>query len=232
MRHTPTTLLDTTLTVESPEGIELQLSPAGPVVRAYAAVIDLLIRATILGALALGLSVFGRMGMGLSLVIFFLLEWFYPVYFEVRHQGATPGKRLFGIRVLNTDATPVGLSASMIRNLLRSVDMLPGIYTVGLLSTLFSRHFQRLGDIVAGTVVIYANRYTQSSESNGIEAIVPSLPLLPDEQQALLNFSERSPQLTPERSRELANLCGPLIQGEPRPYRHLLGIANWLKERA
>ncbi len=228
----PESPLDTTLTLETPEGIELHLSLAGPVVRAYAALVDLLIRGLVFALVGLGLSVFGRMGIGLALLAFFLMEWFYPVYFEVRHQGATPGKRLFGLRVVNTDATPVGLGGSMIRNLLRSVDILPGLYTVGLLATLFSRHFQRLGDTVAGTVVIYDRPYKIPASENGIEAIAPTLPLLPEEQQALITFSNRSAQLTPERSRELAKLCGPLVENQPRPYRHLLGIANWLKARA
>ena len=95
------------------------------------------------------------LGQGLMLLGFFLLEWFYPVFFELR-SGATPGKRAMGLRVVHDDGTPVGAVASVIRNLLRVADFLPLFYAAGLVSCLVDRDFRRLGDLAAGTLVVHS----------------------------------------------------------------------------
>ncbi|MEZ5450434.1 MAG: RDD family protein [Thiolinea sp.] len=111
--------LDSTYTVNTPEGIALELSPAGPVPRTLAWTIDLAIRGAISLFLFLILAFMGRMGTGIALILVFLLEWFYPVWFELRHEGQTPGKKLLQIYVAQLDASPVSPAASVIRNLLR-----------------------------------------------------------------------------------------------------------------
>ena len=78
----------------------------------------------------------------------------YPIWFEVKRDGATPGKRVMGIRVVQRNGAPVGWGPSVLRNLLRTADFLPVGYGFGLLSILFSGSFRRLGDLAAGTVVI------------------------------------------------------------------------------
>ena len=117
--------LDTTYTVNTPEGIALELSPAGPVPRLLAWLLDLLLRSLVNVALFLMLSTLGKTGAGIALILAFLLEWFYPVYFELRQQGQTPGKKMLDIYVAQADASPITPSASLVRNLLRVVDFLP-----------------------------------------------------------------------------------------------------------
>src|SRR5208282_5922974 len=94
-------------------------------------------------------------GMGLLLIILFLLEWFYPVAFEVLARGQTPGKKLMDLRVLRADGAPVGWSRSTVRSLLAFADFLPFGFAAGLTAMLVSRRFQRLGDLAAGTVVVH-----------------------------------------------------------------------------
>ena len=90
-------MLDTSRSIETPEGVELGLRLAGPVGRGYAWMIDLLIRFAVYIALGTVTGIFGAFGMGLYLIIVFLMEWFYPVIFELYNNGATPGKRSMGI---------------------------------------------------------------------------------------------------------------------------------------
>jgi uncharacterized RDD family membrane protein YckC len=108
----------------------LEFRLAGPIVRAAAWAIDAVIRAVLYLALAIIMSLFGGVGMAVMLIGFFLIEWFYPVIFEL-HNGATPGKRMMGILVIQDNGTPVTPSASVIRNLLRTADFLPVLYATG-----------------------------------------------------------------------------------------------------
>ena len=104
------------------------------------------------------LPLLGGAGMGLWLILMFLMEWFYPVLFEVLARGQTVGKMALGIRVLCDDGTPVGWYQSTVRNFLKFVDFLPVLYGAGLLSMLLQKDFKRLGDLAAGTLVVYAER--------------------------------------------------------------------------
>lgn len=222
-------MLDTYREIETPEGVELHLRAAGPVARALAFVIDLLLRGVILMLLSLGLSIVGRFGMGLFLIVVFLMEWFYPVLFEVYRQGETPGKHLFGLRVLNDNGTPVGWGPSLVRNLLRAVDFLPSFYGFGLASMLLNRDFKRLGDHAAGTVVVYQDRGLRTIEIPTAPAFAPPLSLNLVEQRAMITFAERSQRLTEGRSEELADLLTLLtgVQGRAGVQR-LYQMANWL----
>ncbi len=222
-------MLDTYRKIETPEGVELQLRAAGPVARVLAFAIDLMLRGVILILLSIGLSIVGNFGMGIFLIVVFLMEWFYPVLFEVYRQGETPGKRLFGLRVLNDNGTPVGWGPSLVRNLLRAVDFLPSFYGFGLASMLLSRDFKRLGDLAAGTVVVYQDRALRSIAIPAVSAFAPPLGLNLAEQRALITFAERSQRLTEDRSEELADLLTPLtgVQGRPGIQR-LYQMANWL----
>ena len=154
-------MLDTARDVPTPEGIELSLRLAGPSARALAWLIDLVVRVAVIAALGTVLGVLGKFGMGLILIIWFALEWLYPTAFEVWFAGATPGKRSLGLVVLHDDGTPIRLPASFTRNLLRAVDFMPVLYGFGLVSMLLSREFKRLGDIAAGTVVVYREAASQ-----------------------------------------------------------------------
>ena len=225
-------LLDTRLDFPTPEGITLQAVVAGPVVRAYAWLLDLLVRALLLVGLTLPLSALGHAGTGLTLILFFALTWFYHVGFEVLRGGATPGKRALGLQVVHDDLTPVGWQASLLRNLLRSVDLLPGTYALGLLAMLLGPRFQRLGDLVAGTLVIHARPGAWRLTLPETEPAPPPLALRGDEQQAILAYAQRQGQLSPARRAELAALLPALGGAGPDGPRRLLAIANWLAGRA
>src|SRR5262245_31026546 len=101
-RAVPGTALDTVVTAETPEGILLELRPAGLSPRFFAFLIDWLIRLAVIYALLLVVGVTGMSGVALAAItiFWFLLEWFYPVLFELSRSGASPGKRVFGLRVV------------------------------------------------------------------------------------------------------------------------------------
>lgn len=220
-------LLDTIRAVETPEGINLNLRFAGPVPRALAWSIDSLIKYSILFGALLLLSFLGQTGFGLWLIALFTIEWFYPVLFEVFREGATPGKKVFGIKVTSADGAPIDTSASLIRNLLRTVDFLPLVYGFGLLSMLLSRNFQRLGDLAADTLVIYCDKPIINPQLPRGSLQKPLFPLTSNEQRLIIQFAERSPQLSTERQDELANLLLPL-NSTPESTPALLANARWL----
>lgn len=223
-------MLDTVRDVPTPEGIELRLRVAGPVPRAYAWVIDLSIRSAIALAASFALSRLGGLGWGIVLILWFGLEWLYPVLFEVYWHGATPGKRRMGLVVLHDDGTPVRLPASFTRNLLRAIDFAPLLYIFGLFAMLLSRDFKRLGDLAAGTVVAYREPAAQHGAIPSAPPVAPPTALSLTEQRAVLDLATRSTTLTPERAQELAALVPHLtggLQGEAALGR-VLGIANYL----
>ena len=220
--------LDTLYHVNTPEGIRLRLSPAGPVPRMLAWMIDVLIRLSINIIIFTTLAFLGKTGTGIALIISFLLEWFYPVYFELYKNGQTPGKKSFNIYVSMENASPITPAASIIRNLLRFVDFFPIFYGFGFISMLLTKRFQRLGDLVAGTVVLHkALEYPPVAEVN-VKAISPPVSLNLGEQQALIRFQQRIPYLTKERSEELAQLTSPLINSKKEATPQLLGLSNWI----
>lgn len=223
--------LDTNQDIDTPEGIAISLSPVGPIVRALAWMIDSLIFVGALMLIGTIVSIMGEFGMGLYLIALFFLYWFYPVFFEVLSSGATPGKKAMNIRVLHIDGTPVGWAASINRNLLRTVDFLPFMYAFGFISMLLNNRFQRIGDVVAGTMVVYNPGQIVLPEITAADPSPPAYPLAADEQRAILNFAERLDRLSKERSDELAALTGPLISNSTAPSKELLAIANWINGR-
>lgn len=222
-------MLDTRLALAIPEGVDLTLVPAGAVVRGCAFAIDLLIRGSILAVLATVLGLLGRLGMGLFLLTLFLVEWFYPLLFELLNKGATPGKKAMGICVVESDGRPVGFAASAIRNLLRTADFLPFFFGFGILFMLFHPRFQRLGDLAAGTLVVWAPSAIKVPVLPAATIATPPLKLRLLEQQAVIAFAERSPRLSPSRQQELANILEVLTHSQGQPGVHKLqGMARWL----
>lgn len=211
--------LDTLRRVATPEGCELTLRLAGPVVRARAWLIDAIVRWMLFSAAAFALGYFGKFGWGLAAIVFFAVANLYPILFEVYWHGQTPGKRLSGLAVLRDDGTPVDWSASTARNLLRMVDALPVGYATGLAAIWLNRDGKRLGDILAGTAVVYSERKPtkekrkRETAATPATAEVPPFSLSQAEQQAVLEFHQRAPQLTDERAEELALLALPLTDG-------------------
>ncbi len=206
------TRLDTLVYLETPEGIELPLRPAGLPVRVLAFAIDLLLRAALLALTGAAWLYLGKFGSGLASISAFILLWWYMVLFEVFNQGRTPGKQLLGLQVIHSDGTPIGWAAALTRNLLRVVDLLPFAYCVGILSILTNANFQRLGDLAAGTLVVYQSRISARLPMPEVSACPAPLPLTLAEQQALISFSERQQQLSKQRSEELAAIIAPALQ--------------------
>lgn len=218
--------LDTVHTFETPEGVDLGLRVAGPIPRALAFVLDTLIRYAVLFVLSMILLPLAELGGGAFLIMLFLMEWFYPVLFEVT-RGATPGKKAMGLTVVHDNGTPIGWQASLIRNLLRTIDFLPLFYGIGLLSMLINRRFQRLGDLAAGTLVVYTETVQRSAVVIEVEARVLSAPLAVEEQRALLDFAERSTTLAPGRVEELAEIISD--ERGAAAVHTVLGYARWLE---
>ncbi len=222
--------LDTAIDLETPEGTEIEIRPAGPCVRSLAFVIDELLRWLIIAGGFTLTGFLGVLGEGLALIVFFVSYWLYGVVFEVLNNGQTPGKKAQGLQVVHDDGTPVQLPASLLRNLLLFVDLLPVFYVAGLVSMTLSQRFQRLGDLAAGTLVIHqpvpvAGSAATTSVQPG--AIAPPL-LLQEEQAVIVDFLEREETLTDDRRRELATLAGAALgvdeDSAPAEVRHLAQV--------
>jgi uncharacterized RDD family membrane protein YckC len=220
--------LDTLLSYEVPEGVLLDYRLAGPVVRACAWAIDAAVRGIIYLILVLVMSLLGGLGMALMLIGFFLMEWFYPVVFEMQ-DGATPGKRAMGIQVIQENGAPVTPSASVIRNFLRTADFLPFLYATGLLTMLVNRHFKRLGDLAAGTLVVYRDQPEKRKLPPQAVSCKPPVELSESEQLTLLGFAERGEGLSLGRRQELAELVSEQTgrRGDAG-VDQLYAYANWI----
>lgn len=219
-------LLDTTYNVSTPEGVELRLPVAGLASRALAWLIDTFIKTIGLSLVGAVLAYMSSAGEGVYLLLLFALLWFYNVLFEVLAHGATPGKKAVGLRVVSVKGTPVGWSESLIRNLIRVVDVLPGCYAFGCISVMLSGHFQRLGDLAAGTIVIYEPKKQSKAKVVKVAAEPLQVPIQLAEQQSIVTFGERATQLSHERADELANILQPVL-GDIDAVK-LSAYANWL----
>jgi len=226
-------VLDTARRIATPEGIELALRLAGPVPRALAWAVDLLLRLAILGVLSMVLGALGGFGMGILFLAWFFLEWLFPAWCEVNWAGATPGKKALNLIVLHDDGTPVRWPAALARNLLRAVDFLPLFYCFGLVAMLMNREFKRLGDLAAGTIVVYTEPKPRGFAIPEAPPLAPPVALTLPEQRAILDFAERTPGLTEERAEELASIPRGLVgrlEGRAAAAR-LVRIANFLVGR-
>ena len=138
------------------------------------------------------------------------VPFLYFILSEGLFNGRTPGKRAAGIRVRMRDGTPVTFTAAVGRNLLRMADLLPGTYFVGLVSIFLNPNGQRIGDLVAGTVVVAEERVAgivatapHLAGIHPLESLVGDLRGMTDgEYQALKRFADRFPELPgPARQR-------------------------------
>ena len=185
------------------------LTPAGPAARAWAWAIDLsvwLVAMAILGSLLK----WTKLGDGVFMVALFISFWGYPIICEVYCGGRTLGKSLVGIEVLRADGLPVGWRESSLRNLLLVADFLPMMYATGLVCMLLDSQFRRLGDLVAGTQVVYRDKPQKRAIAPDVPAIALPFPLSADQQRILTGLFEREKRLPAERLRELGTLAEPL----------------------
>lgn len=224
-------VLDTVVAAETPEGISLELRPAGLSARFAAFLLDWLIRLMIAYAAAIGSVFMGGFGVGFWMLLYFLLEWFYPVAFELSRSGATPGKSVVGIKVVMDNGLPITPAASFTRNLLRVADFLPFLFGAAIVSMLLRKDCKRLGDLAAATIVVHQPPRPQKLKLDDVAPVIPVVPLAPRDQAAVIALAARAPTLTAERLDELAALAA-AVSGDrgragPNVTRRVLGVAQW-----
>ena len=220
--------LDDRVTIATPEGVTLELVLAGVGSRFIARLLDTVIQAAIIIALALGLYFTSAPGVVRAVVrvLFFLVVFGYDIPFEVLNRGRTIGKAAAGIRVVGTQGEPIGFLASVIRNLLRIADFLPILYVGGVISMVATANDQRLGDLAAGTIVT-RERFPGYDARLSAPVTVPAdavatwdvSALGPDDIATIHQFLDRRLAL-PVSVRmyfasELASRVGPLVAGVP-----------------
>ena len=152
------------LVIVTPEGISLSLALAGPGSRFIALLIDTLFISVIAGALARVSGLFALFNpefqVAFAMVAELVTGWSYFIAFEWKFRGQTPGKRLFKLRVVDKDGFQIKSAQIVLRNLFRIIDALPFFYLLGGAVCMFSRKYQRIGDMLAATVVIYDRHFT------------------------------------------------------------------------
>lgn len=225
------------LRFETPERVALHLELAGLGARAFAYLLDVLV-VFLLWVVALvlysisgdllrevqALSWAGQLG---AVAAVLLSGWGWDVAWEVAGGGRTPGKRALGLRVVRADGGPVGLAESLARNLLRAVEV-PFGYAPGVLAVALGARRQRLGDLVAGTLVVRERRVDLSRYAIPPRAAAdPRFSFLrgragallgADEFERLVDFLARRPALAPEaRARVATRLAAALARRARAP---------------
>lgn len=237
--------IDTLQRVELADGVEVELRMAGPFLRGVAWVVDLSIKIGLLIVLGLicflGLALIDEgLASGVFLLGMFLIVFLYHALLESGKRQGTWGKRLCGLKVTTLVGGRISFGQSLMRNLSRLADMLPVLtigefpvpcFALGLISILFTKRFQRLGDLVAGTLVVYGRPYQRRIPNKfvGEEMLRPRLPLRREEQAALIEFYERAPSWPDERKIEMTDRIAKLsgAQGELGAGR-VVSMARWL----
>ena len=229
------------VSIETPEHVQVSYELAGIGSRGLACIMDTLIQVAVVITIIIALM---WLSMWLSLADFtgiiatiavaavtFMATVVYYVVCEMVMNGQSIGKRMAGLRVVRTDGTPITFLDSAVRNILRLIDVLPGLYTVGLVAAFFSSRMQRLGDMAAGTIVIKERLYdlpdqiepeVEAAATAGLPpelaARLQSLASLIDETEcaAAVRFLERRAELDPAVRLQLANrLAEPLVAHLP-----------------
>ena len=189
---------DDRVRIETPEQVALELPIAGIGSRFLAVAIDTLLQIALAIGTVLALGYGARMlpdavprfftllGPAAAILVLFCIYWGYFAFFEILWQGRTPGKRIAGIRVIHQTGRPMTSIECIGRNLMRGVDILPGMYGVGLITMLCNKQNRRLGDFVAGTLVVHDKALDSVTptwgEQGSAEALAPELrKLTPDD---------------------------------------------------
>jgi uncharacterized RDD family membrane protein YckC len=234
--------LDTTIQVVTPENIAFDYRVAGPFRRLPAFLLDLAIRigAFLLLVFVIGL-IAGAGGGGVAmagiLIGWFVTEWFYGGFFESYWNGQTPGKWVMGLRVLTVEGQPINGLQAVMRNVFRTADMypllslqilgdLPPAYLfptcfVGLVVMACNRRFQRVGDLVCGTLVVIEEKRwltgvvkVEDPRAAQLSEFLPAdFRVTRSMAQTLSSYVERRRFFTPPRRREIARHLGePLLR--------------------
>jgi uncharacterized RDD family membrane protein YckC len=180
------------LNIETPEQVELRFPIAGIGSRFLALMTDSLLQGAAILVLILGFVLIvsalpkgtggsppsptaGKWIIAGIFLFYFLLYWGYYSLFEAFWNGQTPGKRLLKIRVIKDSGRQITLFEALARNLLRVVDMLPSFYLVGVITMLCNREQKRLGDLVAGTIVVHERSEEQPLMSHNSRTFTSAL---------------------------------------------------------
>lgn len=185
------TLPDEFLTIDTPENVAFGYEIAGIGSRFLAALVDtililifqVIIFLTLFFVAGLffdalldeGNATFAWLLAFMGLLSFAFL-WGYYIFFELLWNGQSPGKRWVGLRVIRADGTPITLTESIIRNLVRLVDFLPAYYGLGVVVMFINEQTRRLGDLAAGTLVV-RDQATVTLESLSNQSTSPGLGL-------------------------------------------------------
>ena len=209
--------MESIVRIPSVTGVDVELKIAGPGGRSYAFVIDWHIRFLAAAAWFIAGTLAYRGGLRLlptdeldasyafvvvvpSLAIYFL---YHPVL-EVLLRGQTPGKRIAGVRLVSlADGGAPGIGALLVRNVFRLVDSLPSLYAVGLMMTMVTKNAVRIGDIAAGTVLVYDEPPSSQLLDRLSGRAVAALGL--EQAQLVRELLDRWPQLGADARRKLAN---------------------------
>ena len=219
--------IDTTARVETPEHVAFDYHVAGPAKRGLAWLIDVMIQACIVvGAVIIaafaavgGGDLINGMSEGAMLLLLFALQWGYYALFESLWSGRTPGKRAMRIRVVREGGHPLTVRDALLRNLLRAADWMPAMYSLGLLVMASDTRFRRLGDMVAGTIVVTEDRHGPGAAVQvhppptqvELDGLPQRPPVSRDELDAIEVFLRRRPYLAPMRELELAEMIAPIL---------------------
>jgi uncharacterized membrane protein SpoIIM required for sporulation len=212
------------LAIETPEHVSLEYELAGIGSRALAAAADTLLITVLLVTVAVlareAFASLGVLGAIVGTVLGFLLFWGYFTLFEAFRGGQTPGKRWLGIRVVSDTGHALTFGAAAVRNLLRAADLFPPPYLIGGILVAVHPRAKRLGDIVAGTVVIRdrpVESFAERASPEPDEARLIGAPELRDEEfRVLAGYIERGPSLLPEaRARFAARLTARFAESRP-----------------
>ncbi|HYI07841.1 MAG TPA: RDD family protein [Thermoanaerobaculia bacterium] len=218
------------LTITTPEHVPIRLEPAGLGSRFLAMLIDAMIVTGTASAILYVLRLFLPAGVALAIYVTvnFMLTFGWHVWFEVRHQGRTPGKRALRIRVIDARGLPVSLYQSLVRNITRVLDMAPVFYGFAAIVAMASETRRRLGDIVADTLVVrdaqpLAYRGQLASERRHNSLRTPRVQRLArhriglEERELLLTLCLRADRMAPGARYDL-------MEEVARTYRARLGI--------
>jgi uncharacterized RDD family membrane protein YckC len=237
------------ISIRTPENIELSYALAGPGSRAAAYFVDLLLMSAVaqlmINAIAYGLALLLRIlganselwVAAIATILSFAFYNGYFIIFEWLWNGQTPGKRLLHIRVIKHGGYSLRFFDMLLRNLLRAIDFLPLFYGVGLISLLLTRDSQRLGDLAAGTLVVYQEPIDTGSLLPDLAAPDELEQPLPAEQLAALpapvislaveylrSRNELAPRPRQELAGELVNLVRETSGLNPRPAQSAEGF--------
>jgi len=230
------------LTVRGLTGVDMTLKVAGPGTRSYAFVIDWHIRIlmvltwgllAVLLRLSLPAAETGKPGSNPVMVAMMvgagLTYFLYHPVLELTLRGRTPGKRIAGIRIVTAEGDMVGTGALLMRNLFRLIDSLPMLYLVGLVCCFVTRQSVRIGDMVAGTVLVLDA--TDSAKSLGrLGAVLERSPLPPETLKLVQDLLDRWRALEKPRREALARTL--IARIEPQRDAAGLGALNGRALRA